>query len=198
MWTCVFLVCVTGVFGVDADEVKSVSVMKGDSATLYTDVTHIQINDRILWMFEFHDTLLAEIHAQNVNIYDSNEIFGDRLKLDSQTGSLIITNIRNTDSGVFTLVTISNRGTSYKRFNVTVYGFLPLLSASRTRQATDIHIILLPYVVFVCLLMGYMCCCCCVCCLYCKKRTGREKKNMSEYTEVIYSLHVKDPLQDNE
>ncbi|XP_056614166.1 uncharacterized protein LOC130429549 [Triplophysa dalaica] len=182
------LFLLSGVFGVDADEVKSVSVMEGHSVTLHTDLTHIQY-DRILWMFEFHDTVIAEIHAQNVNMYDSNEIFGGRLKLDSQTGSLTITDIRITDSGVYTLETIRDRRSSYKRFKVTVYF---------TQQSTEVQIILLPVVLIVCLLMGCMCCCCCVCCLCCRKRTGPEKKNLSEYTEVIYSLYVKDPSQDNE
>ncbi|XP_056614713.1 uncharacterized protein LOC130429892 [Triplophysa dalaica] len=182
MWTCVFLVCVTGVFGVDADEVKSVSVMEGDSVTLHTDFTHIQENDRILWIFGPEDTPIAEIHKKSIDMYDSKEIFGDRLKLDSQTGSLNITNIRITDSSVFTLEIISDRGTSYKRFNVTVYGFPPFLSALRTRQSTEVHTILVLVVVIVFLLMGWMCCCC--------YETLRDEKNMSEYTEVIYSLHV--------
>ncbi|KAI7791248.1 putative CD48 antigen-like [Triplophysa rosa] len=115
-----FSVTVYGVFGADADEVKS--VMEGDSVTLYTDLTHIQRDDQILWMFEFHNTLIAEIYKQNVIMHDSIEIFGDRLKVDSQTGSLTITNIRLTDSGLYQLQISSDRGTSYKRFSVTVYG----------------------------------------------------------------------------
>ncbi|KAA0711973.1 hypothetical protein E1301_Tti012714 [Triplophysa tibetana] len=172
MWTCVFLVCVTGVFGVDADEVKSVSVMEGESVTLHTNLTHIQRDDQILWMFGPEETPIAEIHKKIIDMYDSKEIFGVRLKLDSQTGSLTITNITITDSCVYTLEIISDRGTSYKRFNVTVYGFLPFLSALKTRQSTEVGLVLV--VVFVCLLMGWNCLC--LCCLYCKMGTGPESK----------------------
>ncbi|XP_056615768.1 natural killer cell receptor 2B4-like [Triplophysa dalaica] len=126
MWTCVFLVCVTGVFGVDSDEVKSVSVMEGDSVTLHTDFTHIQRRDQILWIFGPEEARIAEIHKKSIDMYDSNEKFGDRLKLDSQTGSLTITNIRITDSGLYKLHISSDRGNSDKRFNVTVYARLPV------------------------------------------------------------------------
>ncbi|XP_056615684.1 natural killer cell receptor 2B4-like [Triplophysa dalaica] len=120
------LLVLNGVFGVDADEVKSVSVMEGDSVTLHTHLTHIQRDDLILWTFGPQETRIAEIHTQRVNMYKSNEIFGGRLKLDSQSGSLTITNIRITDSGLYKLVIISNTGTSFKRFNVTVYAHLPV------------------------------------------------------------------------
>ncbi|XP_056614629.1 SLAM family member 9-like [Triplophysa dalaica] len=120
------LLVLNGVFGVDADEVKSVSVMEGDSVTLHTNLTHIQTDDHILWMFGPQETRIAEIHTQRVNMYKSNEIFGDRLKLDSQSGSLNITNITITDSGLYKLQIISDTGTSYKRFNVSVYSHLPV------------------------------------------------------------------------
>ncbi|XP_073717869.1 natural killer cell receptor 2B4-like [Misgurnus anguillicaudatus] len=117
--------CVLVVFGVDGDEVKSVSVVEGDSVTLHTNITEIQTDDRIVWMFGPQDTLIAEISKKIIDMFDSKEIFGDRLKLDSQTGSLTITNI-TTDSGLYKLTIISTRGTSYKRFNVTVYAPLPI------------------------------------------------------------------------
>nr|XP_055072979.1 uncharacterized protein LOC129452939 [Misgurnus anguillicaudatus] len=109
-------------FVVDGDEVKSVSVMEGDSVTLHTDITQIQTDDQIVWMFGPQDTLIAEISKKIIDMFDSKEIFGDRLKLDSQTGSLTITNIKITDSGLYKLHIFSNRGNSYKRFKVTVYG----------------------------------------------------------------------------
>ncbi|KAI7791073.1 putative CD48 antigen-like [Triplophysa rosa] len=106
------------------DEVKS--VMEGDSVTLHTHLTHIQRRDHILWKFGPQETRIAEIYKQNIDIEGGIEIFGDRLKLDSQTGSLTITNIRITDSGLYILHIISDRGISYKRFNVTVYARLPV------------------------------------------------------------------------
>ncbi|KAI2650602.1 CD48 antigen [Labeo rohita] len=96
------------------------SVTEGDSVTLNTDVTEVQKNDQILWMFGSQETAIAGIYMQIINMYDSNETFGDRLRMDSQTGSLTIRNIRTEHSGVYKL-TIISKSTSYKRFNVTVY-----------------------------------------------------------------------------
>nr|XP_055074168.1 uncharacterized protein LOC129453811 [Misgurnus anguillicaudatus] len=123
---CLYLLFMNGVFVVDGDEVKSVSVMEGDSVTLHTDITEIQRDDQILWMFGPRETRIAEIYKKSIDMYNSNETFRDRLKLDSQTGSLTITNITITHTGLYKLQIISNRGTSYKRFNVTVYAPLPI------------------------------------------------------------------------
>ncbi|XP_050950722.1 SLAM family member 5-like, partial [Labeo rohita] len=101
------------------------SVTEGDSVTLNTDVTELQKTDQILWMFGSQETRIAEIHKLNIDMYDSNETFGDRLKMDTQTGSLTIRNIKTEDSGVYKLQIIS-KTTSYKRFNVTVYAPLPV------------------------------------------------------------------------
>ncbi|XP_073717529.1 uncharacterized protein [Misgurnus anguillicaudatus] len=119
---CFDLLLMNGVFVVYGDEVKSVSVMEGDSVTLHTDITDIQRDDLIMWMFGPKGTRIAEIYKK---IPESTEIFTDRLKLDSQTGSLTIINITN--SGLYQLLTSSSsRGTSYKKFNVTVYAPLPV------------------------------------------------------------------------
>ncbi|XP_051977629.1 hepatocyte cell adhesion molecule-like isoform X3 [Xyrauchen texanus] len=115
-----------GVFGVDTDGLKSVSVMEGDSVTLHTDVTEIQRDYLILWMFGPQETRIAEI-IKRVNSIDDGDDgrFRDKLQLDDQTGSLIIRNIRIKHSGLYKLMIISIRGTSYKRFSVTVYAGLP-------------------------------------------------------------------------
>uniref|UniRef100_A0A8C2GW30 Ig-like domain-containing protein n=1 Tax=Cyprinus carpio TaxID=7962 RepID=A0A8C2GW30_CYPCA len=116
--------CHLGVFG-DSDEVKSVSVLEGDSVTLNTDVK-VQRDDHILWMFGPQESRIAGIYKQNIDMYDNNEIFGDRLQMDSQTGSLTITNIRTEHSGLYKLQIFSNRGNSNKRFSVSVYALLPV------------------------------------------------------------------------
>ncbi|XP_057181286.1 uncharacterized protein LOC130548490 isoform X3 [Triplophysa rosa] len=121
-----------GVFGADADEVKS--VMEGDSVTLHTRLTHIQRRDQILWMFGPRDTRIADIHNQKPNTYDETGRFRDRLKLDGQTGSLTITNITSTDSGLYKLLIISDRETSGNTFNVNVYDRLPDLIANKTQH----------------------------------------------------------------
>ncbi|XP_048037643.1 uncharacterized protein LOC125262824 isoform X1 [Megalobrama amblycephala] len=109
-----------GVFGDDADEVKSVSVMKGDSVTLNIDVT--EVHKYLLIQWAFGSTRIAEFNrlTQTNSTYDGpDERFRDRLKLD-QTGSLTITNTTTTDSGLYQL-TIVSRGSSYINFNLTVY-----------------------------------------------------------------------------
>ncbi|KAL1251634.1 hypothetical protein QQF64_019430 [Cirrhinus molitorella] len=118
-----FVLC--GVYG-DTDEVKSVSVMEGDSVTLNTD-TEVQRDDQILWMFGPKENRLAEIYNQMIKMFNSNETFGDRLKMDSFTGSLTIRNIRTTDSGLYKRQIRSNRGNSDKTFSVAVYAHLPVL-----------------------------------------------------------------------
>ncbi|XP_056615262.1 V-set and immunoglobulin domain-containing protein 1-like [Triplophysa dalaica] len=131
MWHFWLLVCVTGVFGVKTDEVTSVSVMEGDSVTLHTNLTEIQRRDQILWMFGPQETRIAEIYKQSIHMFVSSERFRDRLKLDSQTGSLTITNIRITDSGLYKLQIQHFEGLSVRRFSVTVYARLSVPVISR-------------------------------------------------------------------
>ncbi|KAI7790985.1 putative SLAM family member 6 [Triplophysa rosa] len=114
-----FVMITKGVSGVD--EVKS--VMEGDSVTLHTHLTHIQRDDQILWMF---GPRIAEIYKESIDMFDSSKTFGDRLKLNSQTGSLTITNIRTEHTGLYKLQIRSYRGDSDKIFNVTVYARLPV------------------------------------------------------------------------
>ncbi|XP_059425181.1 integrator complex subunit 6 homolog isoform X2 [Carassius carassius] len=115
-----FVLC--GVFG-DTDVV---SVMEGVSVSLNTDVTEVQREDQILWMFGPKETRIAEIYKNSIDMFNSNEIFGDRLQMDNQTGSLIIRNIRRTDSGLYKRQISSHRGNSDKTFSVTVYAPLPV------------------------------------------------------------------------
>nr|XP_055072572.1 uncharacterized protein LOC129452618 [Misgurnus anguillicaudatus] len=119
----------TGVFGVDGYEVKSVSVMEGDSVLLDPDITEILTDDQILWMFKINntETCIVEIYKRhNVRFLEDDGRFRDKLKLDNQTGSLIITNFNITNTGLYDLQIINNKGTVYKRFNVTVYAPLPV------------------------------------------------------------------------
>uniref|UniRef100_A0A672MV04 Immunoglobulin domain-containing protein n=1 Tax=Sinocyclocheilus grahami TaxID=75366 RepID=A0A672MV04_SINGR len=102
------LVCVSGVPAVKSDEM---SVEEGESVTLNPDVIKYQ-NDLLTWYF--NDIRIAEITGDHVICTDvqCNEgtgRFRDRLKLDHQTGSLTITNITTTDSGLYQLQIISSR-----------------------------------------------------------------------------------------
>ncbi|XP_057180935.1 uncharacterized protein LOC130548285 isoform X3 [Triplophysa rosa] len=128
VYFCLCNIIANSVFGADADEVKSVSVMEGDSVTLHTDLTELQTDDLIQWKFVPHAVLIAEInkHANLSSIYDDDDVsFKGRLQLDDQTGSLTITDIKITNSGLYKLL-INRRRTYSKRFNVTVYARLPV------------------------------------------------------------------------
>ncbi|XP_048038442.1 uncharacterized protein LOC125263488 isoform X2 [Megalobrama amblycephala] len=124
---CIFLpLCVLllhGVSGADTDR-ESVTVKEGDLVTLNTDVK-TNHRDRIKWYF--NDTRIAQIIGNisictDVQCNEGTERFRDRLKLDHQTGSLTITNIRNTDSGEYQLQITSSSIDSLKIFTVTVSG----------------------------------------------------------------------------
>ncbi len=71
----------------------------------------------------FGDNRIAAINESQSKICIDDwckERFRERLKLDHQTGSLTITNIRNTDSGEYK-VKITSRNTG-NIFSVTVHG----------------------------------------------------------------------------
>ncbi|XP_051763299.1 uncharacterized protein LOC127519777 isoform X3 [Ctenopharyngodon idella] len=111
-----------GVSGVDTE---GVSVNKGDSVTLQTSVETNQ-QEEIKWYF--NDTRIAQISGDlsyictDVQCNNDTERFKDRLKLDHQTGSLTITNITNTHSGLYDLKIIRSRISSDKIFSVTLSG----------------------------------------------------------------------------
>ncbi|KAA0711780.1 hypothetical protein E1301_Tti019095 [Triplophysa tibetana] len=110
---------VNGVFG---DEVKSVSVMEGESVTLHTDV-ELQTDDVILWNYRPENTFVAIINweARSTKLSD-DERFRDRLEVNNQTGDLTISDIRTTESGLYTLMIRRNNEISNKNFNLTVNG----------------------------------------------------------------------------
>ncbi|ROI15802.1 hypothetical protein DPX16_0031 [Anabarilius grahami] len=124
----VYLVGV-GVFA-DTDEVKSVSVMEGDSVTLNSDLIEMMDKDLILWRFGAENTLIVKINimAGRVTVYDAdaNGRFRNRLKGNPQTGSLTIMNITNKHSGLYKLQTNSVT----KSFNLTVYAVLRLVATA--------------------------------------------------------------------
>uniref|UniRef100_A0A8C2CG13 Ig-like domain-containing protein n=1 Tax=Cyprinus carpio TaxID=7962 RepID=A0A8C2CG13_CYPCA len=89
-------------------------------------------NDLIQWRFGSENTLIAEIDvmADSMTVYDDvlDERFRDRLKVDHQTGSLIITNTRTEHTGLYQLQIIRNVS---KSFNLTVYARLSVPNITR-------------------------------------------------------------------
>ncbi|XP_016388091.1 uncharacterized protein LOC107723877 [Sinocyclocheilus rhinocerous] len=111
-----------GVSGVDT-EGGTVSVMEGDSVTL-----KYLINQQEDIMWYFNNISIAEITGDpskictGIRCDNRAERFRDRLKLDHQTGSLTITNITITDSGLYDVwISSKNRGGGGS-YSVVVHG----------------------------------------------------------------------------
>ncbi|XP_005161694.1 uncharacterized protein [Danio rerio] len=104
---------------------ETILAKEGQSVNLDTGVEKTQ-QDRIRWYFK--DTRIAQINGDpsktctDVQCNEGNENFRDRLKLDHQTGSLTIMNIRNTDAGDYQLKFYSSNSISEKTFSVSIHG----------------------------------------------------------------------------
>ncbi|KAG1924859.1 hypothetical protein F2P79_025896, partial [Pimephales promelas] len=120
-FSCLCCCCLVGVFA-GTDELKSVSVMEGDSVSLNSGLTEIQNGDEIMWRFGPNRNLIAKTDGVKNTIYDVLDgIFRGRLKLDKKTGSLTIMNITNNHTGVYEVDISSISSSSTHRFTVTVY-----------------------------------------------------------------------------
>ncbi|XP_052445444.1 uncharacterized protein LOC127987212 [Carassius gibelio] len=114
-----FYMTVHDVPAAQEDKMKRKSVKEGESVTL--DPGDINKDDVMTWYF--NDSLIAEITGDQSKICSDDqckERFRDRLKLDHQTGSLTITNTRNTDTGEYRLQINRSRFTIMRSFTLTV------------------------------------------------------------------------------
>ncbi|XP_026114457.1 uncharacterized protein LOC113092898 [Carassius auratus] len=111
-------------------EMKSVSVMEGDSVTLNPDLSKIQGMVLLLWRFGEKGSTIAQIDGNDI-LYEDYEVFRGRLRLD-QTGSLTITNVRTNHSGLYKAEVSHNSGTSYIMFRVTVYESPSVIAGAET------------------------------------------------------------------
>ncbi|XP_073793324.1 uncharacterized protein isoform X2 [Danio rerio] len=102
-------------------EIKSLSVMEGDSAILHTDVTELHGDELMVWRFGDEGKLIAkrDTETKSSSFIDTEERFVHRLELD-QTGSLTIKNMRNSDSGLYIVKISSSKDTVYKKFSIAV------------------------------------------------------------------------------
>jgi len=110
------------VFVAEADEVKSVSVMEGDSVTLNTGITETQGINLIQWRYGASGPVIAYTDKTTDSYLHLTEIFGGRLHIDDQTGSLTIMNMTIKHSGLYKLEIIHDDGTLPTTFSVTVSG----------------------------------------------------------------------------
>uniref|UniRef100_A0A671SDZ2 Immunoglobulin subtype domain-containing protein n=1 Tax=Sinocyclocheilus anshuiensis TaxID=1608454 RepID=A0A671SDZ2_9TELE len=120
--------CSSGVFGAKTNEIQSMPVMEGDTVLLHNDFTEICENDHLLWNIRNETSLLAKINKKKQFLPTSDVLdgrFRDRLKLDNQTGSLIITNTTPQHAGLYEVKIIGARSSS-KTFSVSVYARLPV------------------------------------------------------------------------
>ncbi|XP_067245873.1 uncharacterized protein [Chanodichthys erythropterus] len=109
-----------GASGAESDE--TVTVMEGDSVTLHTNLTEVQNDDTILWLFGPKDSILSQITRKSdlTSLFITDDWrFRGRLQVDQKTGSLTIRNTRFRHSGQYKL-SISREKTTTKIFNVTV------------------------------------------------------------------------------
>ncbi|XP_056615692.1 uncharacterized protein LOC130430573 [Triplophysa dalaica] len=109
------------VIGARTGDVKSVSVTEGESVTLDNDLKDIQNDTLILWRFGDEGLLIAKEDKEDnkISIYDDKGFKG-RLKLDDQIGSLTISDVRSSDSGLYKLKINNNNQILYKTFSVYV------------------------------------------------------------------------------
>ncbi|XP_065122439.2 uncharacterized protein [Paramisgurnus dabryanus] len=125
-----FLLLCFFVDGVVGDEVTSVSVMEGDSVTLQPDLIDIQTADRIVWIFGPGNDRIAQINraANKISTYDDvlDGRFKDKLKLNTETGELTITNITTDLSEVYQLRIISGTDGLSRSFRIIVSSHLPV------------------------------------------------------------------------
>ncbi|XP_048054289.1 uncharacterized protein LOC125273069 isoform X1 [Megalobrama amblycephala] len=130
----VFLL-VDGVFGVDTGEVKTISVMEGDSVTLHPDVTQIQRDVTILWIFGHNNSVIARINRKDVffRTFDGDDgRFRDRLELNEQTLSLTIRNIKTEHSGLYKL----SEDVIFEMFSIIVQGNVESVSVKEGDSVT--------------------------------------------------------------
>ncbi|XP_077081489.1 uncharacterized protein LOC143735258 [Siphateles boraxobius] len=144
-------VSVEGVSAAGIDEVKR---NEGESVTFDSAVAR-KLNYVMTWYI--NDTLITEDLIDictDVQCKEDTERFRDRLKLDHQTGSLTITNTRNTDSGEYKLQINMNKSSfsisRVKRFSLTVIDVPGSGLFSGAVAGTVVAVVLLVCVLLVC------------------------------------------------
>ncbi|XP_051744827.1 uncharacterized protein LOC127509830 isoform X9 [Ctenopharyngodon idella] len=94
------------------------SVLKGRPVTLNYD-TEIQKDDKIQWKFE--EKLIAEMTGENRENPQWSDEFRDQMKLDPQTGSLIIHQTRPEHSGLYKLEINTSDYSTFRLFRIIVF-----------------------------------------------------------------------------
>jgi len=108
----------------ETDKQDILSVNEGVDVTLGSGVTELHRDDRVQWRFEHEVVAKVNKTAGIVITFDDvlDGRFRGRLQLDNQTGSLIITHTRTTDSGLYYLDITSDRHIILRKFVLSVCG----------------------------------------------------------------------------
>ncbi|XP_056304479.1 uncharacterized protein LOC130216612 [Danio aesculapii] len=116
------MIFIVAVFDIPGVEMKKKLVKEGESVTLEACLVNSQNYVTTLY---FNDTLITEMTNKTCSgeqCVDVDKRFRGRLNLDHQTGSLTITDSRNTDSGDYKLLVNSSTFSLMKIFSVKVAG----------------------------------------------------------------------------
>ncbi|XP_056614382.1 uncharacterized protein LOC130429693 [Triplophysa dalaica] len=173
----VILFCLWSLSGVFSE---SVSVTEGDSVTLSVNLT--EVKDKISWKFGAQEVVIAEINVvhDNMRLYEERPDgrFRDRLKLD-QTGSLIITNITNTHSGLYKVIN-TNTGKQLNIFNITANAHLsvPVITRDSSSSSSKCSVLCLAVNVSHVSLSWY------------KGKSLLSSISVSEHSNINISLHL--------
>ncbi|XP_050951535.1 uncharacterized protein LOC127154173 [Labeo rohita] len=124
----IFNITVFGVAG-ETDEVKSETVMEGESVTLQNDVL-VERDDLIVWRFGDKGILIAKIDVETkeISLNDVDERFKDRLQLN-QNGSLTIKKTKTENAGFYELQIRGRESSQRFLLSVTGSGLSPGLIA---------------------------------------------------------------------
>ncbi|KAL0161010.1 hypothetical protein M9458_044735, partial [Cirrhinus mrigala] len=89
--------------------------MEGDTVTLHTDITNIQRDDQILWKLEDQVIPIAHLNSPD-------DARWGNIRLKNQNRDLVISNIRNDQSGVYKVEINTISMVLHRKFKIAVGG----------------------------------------------------------------------------
>ncbi|KAI7790744.1 hypothetical protein IRJ41_000037 [Triplophysa rosa] len=126
---------INGVFG------DTVSVNDGDSVTLHTHLTELKGVDLIEWWFNGYHIARINREVNNSDpVYDPDERFTDRLKMNPQTADLTITDITSQHTGLYQLHISGDRGGHFSSFSTFSVSLSPEVKIVKERDSVTLHI----------------------------------------------------------